>query len=575
MNLTLRVQHFLLIPATLALVSCASVQEQSAVVQDPVAVEQPPVAETPTSEEVLSRVWAAEVFGSEGETQKAAEEYLAAALISPDPDVARRATEIAISAQSWQVAAMAASRWVTLAPEDLQARQTAARTLLVGGDFAEAELQIAETLELLSDQPWQGWRQVPPLLSAARNTDRAMSMVEYLIEETDAAANPYALYCRSRLEAREGNFAEALVWMEQALQVAPQEAELQSWAGRLALGLQDEAAALGYYETAWQLQPGERSLALVYAELLRETGDGYGANDVLATLPDTPENRFTRVAFAAGSGMRPQAESIYEGFREIPYGNTTELAFHAARSAEVLDLTEDAIAWYARLEGTERELIALLRRAYLLAEVGRLEEARDVLKFARNSGSSVVQMETLLVEAQVLIEADQSEEAFAVLKKALEQFPGDTRLLYSRAIISAQLGDVESAETDLRRVLTAEPGNAGALNALGYTLADQTDRLDEAERLIRTAFELEPEDAAIIDSMGWVAFRQGRLEEAERFLRRAFMLDRSAEIAAHLGEVLMAQGKMPQARSVWNEGLRIDPTDRVLLETLERFDVQP
>jgi len=550
-------------------------QEREAPAPAP-AMERPKADSAPDpSDEVAYKVWSAEVFGSEGQFEKAASEYLAAALLSDDPDIARRATEVAISAQSWQAASMAADRWVVLAPEDLEARETATRTLLVGGDFVRAEIQLAETLRLLEDTPWGGWNRIGGLLTAARDVNRTGEMVERLAEETGAGDNPYALYTRSQVAARAGRFDEARALAEQAVAQAPGEAQILSWAGRLALSQRDEVTAVGHYRAAWETDPTDRALALVYAELLRQTGEPGTANEVLETLPDTPENRFTRIAFAVESGDRDLAMDLYEGYRQTPYSDGQDKAFQAARSAEVLELTEEAVGWYAQVREGDRALVATLRRAYLLSELGRLEEARQLLLFARNDGGSTVQMETTLVEAQILAEADQSEEAFAVLEQGLTRFPDDTRLLYTRALIAAQLDRLERAEEDLRAVLAAEPGNAAALNALGYTLADRTDRLQEAEQLIRQAYEIEPEDPAIIDSMGWVAYRLGRLEEAERYLRQALLRDRNAEIAAHLGEVLFVQGREQEAMQVWREGLRMDPSDRVLLDTMERFGAGP
>lgn len=525
------------------------------------------------SDEIAYKVWAAEVYGAEGDFDQAAREYLGAALLSSDPEISRRATEVAISAQAWEIATMTADRWVLLQPENLQARQTATRTLLVSGDLVRAELQITELLRLLADEPWAGWEQVGPLLSAARDADRTDRMVQRLIEETGAQRNPYALLARSQVLARGGQFDEALVLAREAAGMAPAEAGLQSWAGRLSLSQRDEQGAREYYRAAWQSDPQDRSLALIYAELLRQTGAPEDAIDVLASLPDTPENRFTQVAFATESGNRELAEDLYAGFSETPYEDVGDAAFQAARSAEVLDLKEEAIGWYAQLDGGDNALIATLRQAILLSELGRVDEAREQLLYARNDGSTMVQMETTLIEAQILSEAGQGEEAFRVLAKALGQFPGDERLLYTRALIAVQLDRLEQAEADLREVLGADPSNAAALNALGYTLADRTSRLDEAEALIRQAYQLEPEDPAIIDSMGWVAYRQGRLDDAEQYLRQAFMRDRNAEIGAHLAEVLYVMGRDDEARAILNQARRIDPDHPVLLETLERLGI--
>ena len=537
---------------------------------------EPPLDRRPDpQDEVALKVWSAEVFGSEGQLEKAASEYLAAALLSDDPEIAERATEVAVSAQAWPLAAMAADRWVLLAPDNLAARETAVRALLVGGDYVRAELQLDEYLELLEASPWAGWPRIIALLLPARDVDRALELVDQLVEARGATDNPYARYTRSRLLVRAGDFEQARVLAEEAVSLAPLEGPLRAWAGRLALGQRDEEAALGHFKAAWQLDPEQRPEAIAYAELLRQTGSPEAANEVLETLPDTPENRFTRIAFATESGDRRLAVDLYDGFREPPFEGSPEAAFEAARAAEVLDRKQEAIDWYARIDGGEDELMALLRRAFLLSELGRLEEARDLLREARNGGGAAVQLETQLLEAQMLAEAERPGDAMAVLAAGLDQFPDNTRLLYLRALIAVELDRIEQAESDLRTVLASEPGNAAALNALGYTLADRTDRFEEAERLIRQAYQLEPEDPAIIDSMGWIAYRLGRLEEAERYLRQALMRERNAEIAAHLGEVVYVQGRVQEARRIWNEAMRIDPADPTLLETLGRFGVEP
>ncbi len=162
-----------------------------------------------------------------------------------------------------------------------------------------------------------------------------------------------------------------------------------------------------------------------------------------------------------------------------------------------------------------------------------------------------------------------------MLDDALGQFPGDMRLLYTRALVAVELDRLDITERDLREVITQDPQNAAALNALGYTLADRTDRFAEAEQLITTAYRLSPDEASIIDSMGWVAYRLGRLAEAEAYLRQAFARDQNAEIAAHLGEVLWVSGNQDAAREVWRAGLEIDPVNEVLAATLSRFGVQP
>jgi Flp pilus assembly protein TadD len=127
----------------------------------------------------------------------------------------------------------------------------------------------------------------------------------------------------------------------------------------------------------------------------------------------------------------------------------------------------------------------------------------------------------------------------------------------------------------LRLIISVQPDNAAAINALGYTLADLTDRYAEAELLIVQAYELQPEDASIIDSMGWVSYRLGRLQEAEKYLREAWKTMRNAEIAAHLGEVLWTRGQKDEAGSLWKLGIEMESDNEVLIQTMQRFGESP
>jgi Flp pilus assembly protein TadD len=119
-----------------------------------------------------------------------------------------------------------------------------------------------------------------------------------------------------------------------------------------------------------------------------------------------------------------------------------------------------------------------------------------------------------------------------------------------------------------------KPEHAHAYNALGYSLADRSLRLDEAKALIQRALELSPGDAFITDSLGWVEFRLGNREEALRLLRSAYATRPDTEIAAHLGEVLWALGQQDEARRIWAEARSRDAGNDVLRETMVRLTAQ-
>ncbi len=130
---------------------------------------------------------------------------------------------------------------------------------------------------------------------------------------------------------------------------------------------------------------------------------------------------------------------------------------------------------------------------------------------------------------------------------------------------------LELAEEDLRQVLKYQPNNANALNALGYTLADRTDRFEEAYDLITQALNIEPSNPAILDSMGWVQYRLGNYEEAELRLREALKAFPDDEIAAHLGEVLWVTGETEQAEIIWQQGLEINPDSKIIPNVMQRL----
>jgi len=527
-----------------------------------------------TDSDVMYHVFSAEVIGAEGDFSGAATEYLEAALISEDPEIAERAARIAVSAGEWQMVALASDRWALLDPTSLDAHELAAGSRLREGDYVGAGYQLARILELTGSDQTHGWRIVTALLAPANDQVRANKVLDNLLKEFDAGSNVDALLARSQLAARNRELEKATELIDMAVALETSRPDLYAWSGRLAVSRGNQTLALKHYRQAWQLKPDDQIIAMAYAELLKRNGDLTTAQTVLAQLPDKPEMRFARIIFALDAGDRKGAELLYEEFASARYASSSETAFHAAQSAELLDYPEEAIKWYKQVTG-ERSSRAVMRQAFLLADLDEIKEARNILAQLRIEADNGVLSRSFQAEAQILQDDGRSDEAFQVLSKALVILPEDTPLRYARALTAVGLGRLELAESDLRQIISIQPDNAAAINALGYTLADLTDRYDEAEQLILQAYELQPEDASIIDSMGWISYRRGRLKEAERYLREAWKTMRNAEVAAHLGEVLWVRGQKDEARSLWKLGRQMDSHNEVLTETMQRFGELP
>ncbi len=529
---------------------------------------------SPTDPDVMYHVMAAEMLGTEGDFSAAAAEYLKAALASSDPGISERASRVAVSADEWAMVVLASDRWALLEPTSLDAHRLAAGARLREGDYVGAEYQLAKILELTESDPATGWNMVTSLLAAANDAIRASKVLNNLLQDFDAESNVDSLRARSQLAAHSGDLDRAVELADAAVKNAPGRADLLAWSGRLAVNQNNQAVALKRYQQAWELDREDSAIAMAYAELLKRSNQVAVAQDVLAQLPDTPDTRFARIVFALDVKQAQTAQVLYKGFYAVQYVNVSEAAFHAAQSAELLGLLQEAIDWYGKVTG-ERALRAGMRRAYLFADLGEIEQARNILAQFRIQTDKATRSQSYQVEAQILQNADLNNEAMDVLTDALSALPEDTGLRYTRALVAVNLMQIELAERDLRQIIMVQPDNAAALNALGYTLADLTDRYAEAENLIFQAFALQPEDPSIIDSMGWISYRLDRLDEAEKYLRQAWLLLRNAEVAAHLGEVLWAKGQKNEASSLWQLGTQLDSDNEILIKTMKRFGERP
>ena len=534
-------------------------------------VETPPAE--PVDEEVMYRVFSGEYLGSEGELQASVDEYLEAAMLSEDPEVAQRATRIAFAAESWQQAAMAADRWAVLAPESVPAHESAANAMLRVGDYFGAEYQLTRILEILDDST-DAWVLVSRILTLSGDPVQAKDTMDHLAEVRPDANPADVNFARSQIFVGLGDLEQAFEYARRAVEAAPDRPELLTWTGRIALNLELTGTGIEYIRRAWELDPDNHDLALGYADLLARNGEEEKAREVMQEMPQSPDVMLSRILFELAAGKRADAEALFSEFAGFEWDDASEKAFYQAQAAEALGMSRQAIAYYEQVTEGKRLLASSLRRAELIALDGDMETARSELAGIRgNSEDPRTREQSWLTEARILREAGDREEAFNVLDRAVTEFPASVAVLYSRSLLAAELGRVDVAEKDLRTIIAAQPENAAALNALGYTLADQTERFEEAEALIRQAYILQPEEPSIVDSMGWIAYRQGRMAEAEEFLGKAWGLDRNPEIAAHLGEVLWIIGKQDEARRIWRQGVDVDADNPVLVETLERFGV--
>jgi tetratricopeptide (TPR) repeat protein len=213
---------------------------------------------------------------------------------------------------------------------------------------------------------------------------------------------------------------------------------------------------------------------------------------------------------------------------------------------------------------------AQLKIATLISRQQGLEAGREYLhRIDPRSDDDRIQM--IQVEAQLLREAKAWQDTFEMLSKAVTEYPDSFELLYDRAMAAERIDRLDVLEADLRRVISMKPDYAHAYNALGYTLAEKTDRLREARDLIEKAYKLSPEDPFIMDSLGWVHYRMGEVQEALKILQSAYTSRPDPEIAAHLGEVLWKSGQHDEAQKIWRAALTENPNHETLITVMQKY----
>ena len=522
----------------------------------------------PLTPDILFKFLVAEVAGQRGEIGLAQSTYLDLARQTQDPRIARRAAEVSMFARD-QAGALEATRlWAAGEQDSARAQQTLAALLLNEGRLGEAE-PILRTL--LKEDPPNGFLHLSALMGKARDAQAALELVERLA--ADYPALPEARFAVAQAAANGGRGETALEALGQADRLRP------GWEPAALLRVQilaktSHAEAMSFMRDFLAAHPEAREVRLAYARALVNANQFAEARAEFTRLTaDFPRN--AEVSFAAGllslqMGDLGAARDLLS--RTLEYGprDPESVRYYLGQVAEQMKQPDAAAAHYAAVGAGNYLVPARARQAALLAGSGKLDEARALLAATRGENDA---QNVRLVQAQseLLRDSNAHAEAFGVLSAGIERFPDSADLLYDRAMVAEKLDKLDVLEADLRRVIVLRPGDAQAYNALGYTLADRTDRLAEAVALLDKALSLAPEDPFILDSVGWAQYRSGNLSRAQEYLERAYKARPDPEIAAHLGEVLWARGQRDEAGKLWQTSLQTHPQNEVLLETLRRL----
>jgi tetratricopeptide (TPR) repeat protein len=377
----------------------------------------------------------------------------------------------------------------------------------------------------------------------------------------------------AHLAVRAGNLDEALAAADRALALKPEWEAAAVFKARILISQKDAQAADAFFTAYLKQHPDASNLRMNYARQLIDQKQWERAHEqfkrVIAAQPDDADAVYAVGLLSLQTNRLDEAEKYLTQALTLRPDND-QARIYLGQVAEQRKRYAEAIRWYEQVTASEFYFEAQARIGVMMARQGDLPRARAHLQ-AMEVANEGQRVQRALAEEQILREAKQYGEAYAALNKALAEMPGDKDLLYARALIAEKLNRIDVVEADLREVIKKDPKNAHALNALGYTLTDRTTRYDEADALLKQALALRPDDAFILDSMGWLHYRRGNHAEAVKFLKRALEVRNDAEISAHLGEVLWVMGNRNEAESVWNRALKDTPDNEALLDVIKKF----
>jgi tetratricopeptide (TPR) repeat protein len=521
------------------------------------------------SEDTIFSLLSAELAGQRNRYDIALDNYVTQAINTQDPGVSERAFRIAEYLGADQAALDTSLIWAKNAPDDLEAQRAAAVQLARSGRYDDSMVYMEKVLQGKGDTHFDF------LALSAADTDQdtrngLMKSFDRLLQKHPH--NGQLIFGKALLLQQNGDTEAALTLLEKN---PPEEGEIAPLLlrARLLQSLNRSKEALPLLEKSIRKYPDDKRLRLTYARMLVEQDRMDDAKVEFSSLvqqyPEDDDLRYSLALVCLEAKAWEEAKGYLEDLiaRE---SHVDSAHLNLGRIAEERNDPQGALIEYAQVGPGNDYLPAQLRQADILISNGRTSEAESRLATARDAQPDYA-IQLYLIEVETLSANKQGDRAWKVLQQALQQYPDDLNLLYTRAMQAEKRNDLAQMEKDLRLIIKRDPDNAMALNALGYTLSDRTTRYAEAKALIEQAHQLNPEDPAVLDSLGWVNFRLGNLDEAERLLRQALERFPDQEVAAHLGEVLWANGKQREAKQIWGKFLKEQPDSPTLRGTIKRL----
>jgi tetratricopeptide (TPR) repeat protein len=532
------------------------------------------------TEESNALIMTAEIALQRDDCGRAAADYTVAAQRLSDVKLAVRAVDVALDCGQYEVAMRAAARWRALVPTD-----PATLRALMRADLGLYHIEDARG----AFESWLKGGGSASEHGGARAGNAANATADSILQVAQEAGIPATLAMLRGVQAEplrsaptqlalanlalDGwNYREALQYGQNALSAGAERAPAEVLLARAHAGLGEADQAVAAASAARNAAPKEQSFAP--ADVLLLLGRERDARMALETLRDGPQHLQAQRRLGLLAFNRGDYEEAQRDFSELlnDRDSSAIAVYYLAAIADRRNDIATALRGYELLGGTALEGAARDRAAALLYKQGQRDQALQLLQ-AADSASATARVSAEIAQAQLLSNGGENDQSLARIDDALARCPGHPDLLYQKAILLEKAGRTDAAISQLEHLYHDRPEDGTITNALGFLLADHNRELSRADRLIEAALKGEPDNPAILDSLGWVYYRRGLPQQALPLLERAFRLAQDGDIGAHWGEVLWALGEKSRARDAWNRALIADPDNALVRAAQQRAGV--
>ena len=521
--------------------------------------------------EILFTLLTAELAGQRGQYDIALDGYIEVAKRTQDAKFSERAVMIAMYVKNSNKTKEALGLWLRQDPKNLSARKIAALLALRSGNKLEATEHLNTMLIYDATGFESALLELAGVIQKEGRVDIIYDVLDELSKQHKDNAEIYFIQSLLALQKKDKNLAETKI--QQTLRLKPDWEKAVILQAQIAVFGGDFNKAKLLLSDASDKYPNNSKINRMLAQILIKTG-GYKEaielyKKIILADPKDFESQFAEGLVYLQLDQDQQAEDVFKKMLEQPDWRY-QACFYLGKLEEKQGNEKKALSWFDQVTEGPFAFDASVSAISLLQKEKHLEEAGSRLsllqmKFPRQK------LQLVLVQAELYNQQKKYDEAISTLSNALTDFPNQKELLYTRALILERINKLDLAEIDLKKILAIDPNNFEALNALGYTLLNNSGRYVEAEKLLQKALDLEPNEAVIIDSFGWLQFKLGHLDQALKYLQQAYERQPENEIAAHLAEVLWVLDRKDEARKVFERAIKGSPDDEYLQDFKKRI----